>query len=57
MRKIAFGVMSMLLAAVLVTSCDKDDSDGKETLPAEMTYTESNGLKLSYNGSPMPARA
>lgn len=49
--------MSLLMAAVLATSCDKNDSDGKETLPAEMTYTDSNGLKLSYSGSPMPGKS
>lgn len=49
--------MSMLMAALAMTSCSKDDSPKQEGIPAEKTYTDSNGLKLTYEGAPMPGKS
>ena len=40
-----------------MTSCSKDDSPKQEGIPAEKTYTDSNGLKLTYDGAPMPGKS
>lgn len=40
-----------------MTSCSKDDSPKQEGIPAEKTYTDSNGLKLTYEGAPMPGKS
>lgn len=53
MRKIAFAAASVLMTAVLNTSCDNNDSGAQSPLPAEQTFTDSSGLRLSYSGSPM----
>lgn len=49
--------MSMLMAGLAMTSCSKDDSPKQEGIPAEKTYTDSNGLKLIYDGAPMPGKS
>lgn len=49
--------MSMLMAGLAMTSCSKDDSPKQEGIPAEKTYTDSNGLKLTYEGAPMPGKS
>lgn len=49
--------MSMLMAGLAMTSCSKDDSPKQEGIPAEKTYTDSNGLKLTYDGAPMPGKS
>lgn len=57
MKRTAIHVICIFLSIAVMTSCSKDDSPKQEGIPAEKTYTDSNGLKLTYEGAPMPGKS
>lgn len=57
MKRTAIHVICIFLSIAVMTSCSKDDSPKQEGIPAEKTYTDSNGLKLTYDGAPMPGKS
>lgn len=57
MKRTAIHVICIFLSIAVMTSCSKDDSPKQDGIPAEKTYTDSNGLKLIYDGAPMPGKS
>lgn len=53
MKKGLFYAFALICSVSLFTSCSDDDDDEIKSPVTETTFTESNGLVLTYSGEPM----